>query len=336
MLYDFISLADLEAGDIYDLLELAGSLKKMQRESRVYHPLEGQSAVLVFEKPSLRTRVSFEVGMFQLGGQAIVLDQVHHRLGERESIADMARNLERWVDGVVVRTYSHEAIVELAEHASVPVINALTDKQHPCQVIADAQALSEHKGDFEGLKVVFAGDGNNVCASWMHFAARIPIHFVLACPEGYEASPEVLAFAQANAPGKVEVTHDLKAALAGADAVYTDVWASMGQEAEQADRARAFEPYQINAEAMALAKPNAVFMHCLPAKRGSEVTDEVIDGPQSIVYDQAENRLHSQKAIMVSLMERREDGLTAKRSHRGDVPQPAGRDEPRSGTNITA
>ncbi len=314
MLHDFISLADLSEDEIYELLELADSLKKMNQDSRVYQPLEGHSLAMIFEKPSLRTRVSFEVGIFQLGGLGVVLDYGQIKLGERESVPDVARNLSRWVDGIVARTYSHEAVVQLAEHATAPVINALTDYLHPCQVLADAQALRQHKGELSGLKVVFVGDGNNVCHSWLEFAARIPIDLTVLCPEGYEPDQAIVDFAQQEAEGKVEVTHDLATGLKGADAVYTDVWASMGQEEEQAERQAVFKPYQINADAMAMAKKDAVFMHCLPAKRGFEVTDEVVDGPRSIVFDQAEDRLHTQKAIMVTLMQRREDGLSSKRS----------------------
>lgn len=315
MFYDFINLAELDEDDIYELLELADGLKKMHHESRVYQPLEGQSLAMIFEKPSLRTRVSFEVGIFQLGGLGVVLDYGQIKLGERESVPDVARNLDRWVDGIVARTFSHDAVVELASNASIPVINALTDRLHPCQVLADAQALREHKGDFNGLKVAFVGDGNNVCASWMNFAARIPIDFVLACPPGFEVDEDIYEFARREAEGEVFVTHDLAEAVDGADAVYTDVWASMGQEEEQAERAAVFRPYQITKDVMAMAKKDAVFMHCLPAKREQEVTSEVIDGPQSIVFDQSENRLHTQKAVMATLMERREDGLCPKLSH---------------------
>ena len=299
MFHDFLSLADLSGDEILGLLGFADKLKKMRLEREVYRPLEGKTLALIFEKPSLRTRMTYETGTFQLGGQAIFYPT---RLGERETVPDIARNLERWVDGIVARTFSHEALVELAQYASVPVINALTDKQHPCQIMADAQALRQHKGDFAGLKVAFVGDGNNVFASWAHFAGRIPIRLTLVCPEGYEGDPEAAAFAREHARGEFSITHDIAAGVAGADAVYTDAWASMGQEAESEARAKVFAPYQVNKALMALAKPDAVFMHCLPAHRGSEVTDEVIDSTQSIVFDQAENRLHVQKAILVALM----------------------------------
>ena len=296
---DFISLADLSADEIYGLLDLADELRQMHWDRKPYRPLEGRTLAMIFEKPSLRTRVTFELGMFHLGGHGLYYQT---RLGERESVPDIARNLERWVDGIVARTYSHQVIIDLADYSSVPVINALTDREHPCQILADAQALRDHKGSFEGLKVAFVGDGNNVFASWAHFAARIPIDLTLVCPEGYECDPEILAFAQREAKGRVEVTHDVAAGVAGADAVYTDVWASMGQEEETDLRAKAFQGFQVDAKVMSYAKEDAVFMHCLPAHRGSEVSDEVIDSPQSIVFDEAENRLHVQKAVMVTLM----------------------------------
>ena len=296
---DFLSLADLDSAAILGLIDLADELKQRQRRHEPYRPLEGKTLAMIFEKPSLRTRVTFEIGIFQLGGYGLFYQT---RLGERESVPDVARNLERWVDGIMARTYSHQVLVELAAYSSVPVINALSDREHPCQILADAQALREHKGKFDGLKVAFVGDGNNVFASWAHFAARIPIHLTLACPEGYEPDPEILAFAQRETNGSVVVTHDVAEGVGNADAVYTDVWASMGQEDEADARAAVFAPYQVNAKCMALAKPDAVFMHCLPAHRGSEVTDDVIDGRQSIVFDEAENRLHAQKAIMVALM----------------------------------
>ena len=302
MISDLISLADLKGDEILALLERADEMKAMQRAGKAYQPLKGLTAAMIFEKPSLRTRVTFETGMFQLGGHAVHLESLQIRLGERESVPDAARNLDRWVDGIIARTFAHQTVVDLAAYTKAPVINALTDKLHPCQVLADVQALREHKGDLANLKLVFVGDGNNVCASWFNFAARVPLNVTLVCPEGYELDEDVLAAARRDARGEVDVTHDLEAGLANADAVYTDVWASMGQEEEQAERGKAFAPYQVNAAMMALAKTDAVFMHCLPAHRGEEVTDEVIDSPQSIVFDQAENRLHAQKAVMVALM----------------------------------
>ena len=298
---DLISLADLTTEEILDLLDFADRLKQIQHAGQPYRPLAGKVLVMLFEKPSLRTRVTFETGMYQLGGTSIFMET---RLGERETVPDVARNLTRWVDGIVARTFSHEAVVQLAELTTIPVINALTDKLHPCQILADAQALREHKGDFANLKVAFVGDGNNVCASWLNFSARVPLNFALACPEGYEPDPEIVAFAKREAKGEILITNDCEAALKDADAVYTDVWASMGQEEESTAREAVFAPYQVNAKLMSLAKKDAIFMHCLQAHRNSEVTDEVMDSPQSIVFDQAENRLHAQKAVMARLMSR--------------------------------
>ncbi|HEO71513.1 MAG TPA: ornithine carbamoyltransferase [Candidatus Hydrogenedentes bacterium] len=296
---DLISLADLSRSEILGLLDLADELKERRDAGERFEPLRGRTLAMVFEKPSLRTRLTFETGIFQLGGMGIFYQTL---LGERESVPDVARNLERWVDGIVARTFDHGSVVQLAHYASVPVINALTDALHPCQILADAQALRTHKGDFRHLRLVFVGDGNNVFASWLNFAARVPLNLTLVCPEGYECDPEILAFAQREAEGTIELTHELERGLKDADAVYTDVWASMGQEAEADERKRVFAPYQVNARLMAMAKPDAVFMHCLPAHRGEEVTDDVIDGPRSIVFDEAENRLHAQKAVMVTLM----------------------------------
>ncbi|HOF40181.1 MAG TPA: ornithine carbamoyltransferase [Candidatus Hydrogenedentes bacterium] len=312
MYTDFLSLADLSADEILELLELADRLKAELKAGKREAPLAGQTLAMIFEKPSLRTRVTFEAGMVQLGGHALLLEMLTTRLGERESVPDVARNLARWVDGIMARTYSHDTVLQLAEYAQIPVINALTDKLHPCQVLADAQALREHKGGFQDLKLAFVGDGNNVCASWFNFAARLPLNVTLVCPPGYELEPAVVEFAQREARGEVKITYDLEEGLAGADAVYTDVWASMGQESESASRAKIFAPYQVNARIMKLANPGAVFMHCLPAHRGQEVTDDVIDSPQSIVLDQAENRLHAQKAVMLTLMRKDAAGLNRK------------------------
>jgi ornithine carbamoyltransferase len=308
---DLVSLAEWTTDEILETLALADDLKRLQRELRPHRILAGQVLAMIFEKPSLRTRVTFETGMIQLGGQTILLDT---RLGERESVPDVARNLERWVDGVMARTFAHEAVVQMAENAAVPVINALTDKLHPCQILADVQTLREHRGkDLSSIKVAFVGDGNNVCASWFNFAARVPLNVTLVCPEGYEADDAVFRFAKAEAKGEVAVTHDVKAGLKDADAVYTDVWASMGQEDEKDERCKVFAPYQVNKKLMGLAKKKALFMHCLPAKRGLEVTDDVLDGPASVVFDQAENRLHAQKAVMVRLMERDNHGRCLKK-----------------------
>ena len=299
MYSDFISLADFTSEELIDLLDVAGELKRKLKAREDHRVLAGQMLVMIFEKPSLRTRVTFETGIFQLGGSSIFIED---RLGRRETVPDVARNLERWVNGIVARTHSHDAVIELARHASIPVINALTDSQHPCQVLADAMTLREHRGTLDGLRVAFVGDGNNMFASWAELAMRFPFHLTLVCPEGYEGDIAVRARAEKEARAGFAVSNDPLAGVKNADVVYTDVWASMGQEDEQAERAGIFAPFQVNARMMAQAKPDALFMHCLPAHRGEEVTDEVIESSRSIVFDQAENRLHAQKAVLVRLM----------------------------------
>jgi ornithine carbamoyltransferase len=300
MVKDFISLADFSGDEILAFLDFADQLKKMQRDGAPHPLLNGKTLALIFEKPSLRTRLTFQIGMYQLGGKTVLVDDT---LGRRESVPDVARNLERWVDGIMARTYRHEHVVEMARCAKIPVINALTDLLHPCQILADAQALREHKGkDLSSVKVAFVGDGNNVFHSWANFSRRVPLNLTLVCPPGYEGNKDIVACAKREAKGEFVITHDVEAGLRNADAVYTDVWASMGQENEADTRAEIFAPYQVNAKLMSLAKPDALFMHCLPAHRGQEVTDEVIDGPQSIVFDEAENRLHAQKAVLATLL----------------------------------
>lgn len=300
MVKDFLSLADFNRDEIVAFLDLADDLKAKQRNRIPHRLLEGKTLAMIFEKPSLRTRVTFHTGMFQLGGDSVLIETA---LGARESVPDVARNLARWVDGIMARTFRHDHVVQLAEYASVPVINALTDLLHPCQILADAQAIREHKGrDLSSLKLAFVGDGNNVFNSWAMFAAKVPINLTLVCPPGYEPDEKIVAKARSMATSQIEITHDVQAGVKDADAVYTDVWASMGQEKETIERERAFAAYQVNDALMNLAKKDALFMHCLPAHRGSEVTDSVMDSPNSIVFDQAENRLHAQKAILATLM----------------------------------
>ena len=298
---DLVRIADLTTAEIETILTLAGRLKRALRAGKAHPLLAGRTLAMIFEKPSLRTRVAFEVGMVQLGGAAIHLAPGDIRLGERESVGDIARNLERWVDLVMARTFSHQSIVDLARGARVPVINGLSDLHHPCQVLADCFTLLEHRRRLEGLRVAFVGDGNNMVHSWMDAAARLGFEFVLACPPGYEANPTITA----EAGPHVRVTTDVAAGVRGADVIYTDAWTSMGQENEADTRRRAFRPYQVNDDVLRAAGPQALVMHCLPAHRGEEITDAVLDGPQSVVFDQAENRLHVQKAIMVWLLSRR-------------------------------
>ena len=257
---------------------------------------------MIFEKPSTRTRVSFERGVKQLGGEAIVLEPSGSQLGRGETIADTARVLSRYVDGVMIRTTKHEKLMELAEFSSVPVINGLTDKTHPCQLMADVMTYEEHMGSIEGGVVAWCGDGNNMAASWIHAAVRFGFELRLACPDRLRPPGDMLAWAEKQ-QGEVYVTSDVQAAVTGADCVVTDTWVSMGDDVgESIMRQNVLKDYQVNAEIMALAKPNAIFQHCLPAHRGQEVTDEVMDGPRSVVWDEAENRLHVQKGIMLWCM----------------------------------
>lgn len=298
---DLISIADLEREPLDEIFVLARRLKHDRHDGWPHPLLAGRTLAMIFEKPSLRTRVTFEAGMVQLGGYAVYLSPPDIGLGTRESPADVARNLSRWVDLIMVRTFSHDVVLELAQHATIPVINGLSDLLHPCQILADCLTLIEQRGQLDGLSIAFVGDGNNVVNSWLNAASRLPISFRLACPLGYEPNAEILASAR-QAGADIVVTQSLEDAVCGADAVYTDVWTSMGQEQESAVRREAFSPYQVNANVMALAKPDALVMHCLPAHRGEEITEDVLDGPQSVVLDQAENRLHVQKAVMVWLL----------------------------------
>ncbi|MCE2485571.1 MAG: ornithine carbamoyltransferase [Desulfurellaceae bacterium] len=299
---DLVSIADLEPDQLSTIFALAQRLKRERRAGQAHPLLSGKTLAMIFEKPSLRTRVTFEAGMVQLGGYAVYLSPADIGLGTRESPTDVARNLSRWVDLIMVRTFAHQIVLELAEQATVPVINGLSDLSHPCQILADCLTLIEQRGRLDGLHIAFVGDGNNVVNSWLNAAAKLPISFRLACPPGYEPDAELLAAAK-KAGGDIRVSHALPDAVDGADVVYTDVWTSMGQEDESAVRQQAFGPYQVNAEVLALAKPEALVMHCLPAHRGQEISAEVLDGPQSIVLEQAENRLHVQKAIMAWLLQ---------------------------------
>lgn len=300
---DFLSLAELTRGELEEILHLAATLKRDLKAGKQPPLLLGKSLAMIFEKPSLRTRVTFEVGMSQLGGYPVYLTPKDIQLGERESVADIARNLERWCDLIMARTFAHATLLELAHHAAVPVINGLSDLFHPCQVLADCFTLLERRGRLDGLRIAFIGDANNVANSWFNAAAKFGFEFVLACPARYE--PHEVTFGAARTAGaKVSVTHDAAAAARDADVLYTDVWTSMGQESEAEQRRHDFAAYQINGPLLRRARHDAVVMHCLPAHRGEEITDDVMDGQQSIVFDQAENRLHTQKAIMVWLTEK--------------------------------
>ena len=298
---DLLNFAGLSRREFEVILATAGELKRKQKRGMAHRLLAGKSLALVFEKPSLRTRATFEVGMNQLGGSVIFLGPAEVGLGTRETPADCARSLARWVDLIAVRTFAQKTVDEMAAYSSVPVINALTDLYHPCQILADCQTLVEHKGRLAGLKVAFVGDGNNMVHSWIEAAALVPFAFTLACPQGYE--PDAGIVSQARAAGaQVAVTQSVEEAVRGADAIYTDVWTSMGQEKESQERRRAFRNYQVDRRIVHLAKKDAVVMHCLPAHRGEEITHEVLESPQCVAFDQAENRLHAQKAAMAWLV----------------------------------
>ena len=297
MLRHFLAIPDFTRPELDRLFALAGAMRSGAYTDR---PLEGKSLAMIFLKSSTRTRVSFEVGTWQLGGHALFLSSRDVQIGRGEPIADTARVLSRYVDGIMIRTFAHADVQQLAEHSRVPVINGLTDLLHPCQVLADILTIRQHLGTYEGKKVAWIGDGNNMANSWINAAYRLGFELTLACPEGYEPDPPILARAQREA--NVRVVRDPNEAAAGANVVNTDVWASMGQEEEQAQREKAFAGYTVDAALMKRAAADAIFLHCLPAHRGEEVTSDVIDGPQSRVFDEAENRLHIQKAIMAALI----------------------------------
>ncbi len=301
---DLLSMVDVEK-DLVGILELAASLKNRTKAGEAYEPLRGKSLAMIFEKSSTRTRVSFEVGMTQLGGHALFLSPNDLQIGRGETIADTARVLSRYVDGIMYRAFKSENVRELARNATVPVINGLDDKEHPCQIITDLLTIEEHKGTLAGLKLAYVGDGNNVCNSLLIGCAEAGMHMTAGVPKGYEPDPLLLGAARRIAAGTeslIEVVHDPFEAVKDADVVYTDVWVSMGMEKEREEREKAFLPFQVNEKLVSAAKNDALVMHCLPAHRGLEITDEVVDGTQSIVFDEAENRLHAQKAILVRLL----------------------------------
>jgi ornithine carbamoyltransferase len=303
MTKDFISIHDITRYEFHELLDLAVAIKENPDKYR--KTLKGQVLAMVFEKPSLRTRMTFEVGMHELGGVGIYLSPAEIQLGKRETVEDVAHNLERWVDGIMIRTFGHDNVVRLAKASSVPVINGLSDLSHPCQAMADFLTLREHKGGLSKLKLTYVGDGNNVCHSLMLAAAKAGTKMAVGTPKGYEPNPEMVKLALEDGQDtgfELLITNDPLAAAKDADAIYTDVWASMGQESEKEARAKIFAPFQANAALFAAAKPDAIFMHCLPAHREEEVSTDIFESFRSVVFDEAENRLHAQKAIMVTLM----------------------------------
>ena len=296
---DLITLLDLNRDEIFLIIKEAARLKKLQKKGVSDKPLVGKSVAMIFEKPSTRTRVSFEVGITQLGASPVVLHAGEMQLGRGETVEDTARVLSRYVDGIMIRAYSHQSVAALAKAASIPVINGLTDFAHPCQILSDLFTIYEKKNTVEGMTITYIGDGNNVAHSWIMAADRLDFSLRLGCPEGYTPDPEVLAGAP---EGRVAVFHDPTEAIADADVVYTDVWTSMGQEAERQKRLEAFREFCVTPVLMKGARDNALFMHCLPAHRGEEVAADVIDGQQSVVFDQAENRLHAQKGVLALFM----------------------------------
>jgi ornithine carbamoyltransferase len=297
----FLSAADFTREEVLHLFRVAGDLKATRKAGETGAALAGRTLALIFEKPSLRTRVTFEVGIVQLGGRAVYLAGREIGLGTRESVADVARNLSRWVDGIVARVYRHDTVLTLARSATVPVLNGLSDYEHPCQALGDYFTLWERGLDPAGTLLAWIGDGNNVCHSLLLLGAVLGTEIVVATPPGYEPHPQILADVR-RLGGRVRLTTEPDAAARGADVLYTDVWTSMGQEVEREERLEAFQRYQINDRLVGFAKPSAIVMHCLPAHRGEEITDAVLDGAQSVVLDQAENRLHAQKAVIKELV----------------------------------
>jgi len=299
---DFLALNQFTKEELDRLFVLTKELKEKQKKRIEHRFLSGRSVALIFEKSSTRTRVSFEVGVYQLGGQPLFIASGTSQMGRGEPIKDTARTLSRYCDGIMIRTFGQEIVEEFAQYASVPVINGLTDLFHPCQIMADLFTVIEHRGGYQGLKFAWIGDGNNMANTWIEAAAILGFDLALACPKGYEPDRKVMEWALSRATSDITLTDDPKVAAEGADVLNTDVWASMGQEAEQKEREKAFAGYQVDEALLNLAKPNCMVLHCLPAHRGEEITDDVIEGPHSAVWDEAENRLHIQKAIMAWLM----------------------------------
>lgn len=299
---DLLAITDLSAEQIRDLFDSAVEIKAKTKRGERFEPLAGKTLAMIFQKPSNRTRVSFQVGMYQLGGRAVYLSPEDIQLGRRESVADVARVLARYVDGIMARLFGHQIIVELAQYASVPVINGLTDLLHPCQVLGDLLTIMEWRRNLNGTKVAFVGDGNNVANSWLNASVHIPLDLRIATPPGYEPNGEIFRNARSAGISTVVLTRDPQEAVSGAEVIYADVWASMGQETEAEKRTQDFLGFQVNEALLSHAADQVKVMHCLPAHRGQEITDQVMDGPHSVVFEQAENRLHIQKAILAKLM----------------------------------
>ncbi|RKY88128.1 ornithine carbamoyltransferase [candidate division KSB1 bacterium] len=299
---DFISIADYSREWIEEIFRLTDEIKKKTISGEGYCPLIGKTLAMVFQKPSARTRISFEVGMYQLGGHALYLSPGDIQMGKRESTADIARVLSRYNDGIMARLFAHKEIIELAENATIPVINGLTDLLHPCQVMTDLFTIYEHKKYVDNLKIVFIGDGNNVANSWINMSTKFPFELIVCCPVGYEPDSSIMEFAKKKGFNNFRIMHEPFEAAKKADVLYTDVWVSMGQEKDADEKKKAFDGFRIDSKLLSEAKDDCLVMHCLPAHREEEITDEVIDGPNSVVFDEAENRLHVQKAILVDLI----------------------------------
>jgi len=299
---DFLHITDFTSEEIWETLELARWIKNKFAINEIYHPFNNRSLAMIFAKPSARTRISFETGIFKMGGHALFLGPSDIGIGKRESIADIARVLSRYNDMIMARLFDHDHILELAENADVPVINGLTDFNHPCQIMADILTVLEHRKNLDNLKITYVGDGNNIVHSWLALSMRIPFQFTIACPEGYDPDMEIVKIARDEKLSDIEILHDPFEAVKDADVIYTDVWASMGQKEEAEQRRRDFSGFQVNSKLMSATGKNTLFMHCLPAERGIEVTDEVCDADYSIIFDEAENRMFAQNAIMVKLL----------------------------------
>ena len=299
---DFIHVTDYDKNEIYDFLESATQLKKRIKSDNDYKPFNGMSLAMIFAKPSARTRVSFETGFFKLGGHALYLGPNDIGIGKREAVKDIGRVLSRYNEIIMARLFEHKHMLELSESASVPVVNGLTDYNHPCQIMADLLTIYEHMNAVDNIKVVYVGDGNNIVHSWLNLASMIPLNFTCLCPEGFEPDSKTVDLARNASFSNIEITSNVESAVVGADVIYTDVWASMGQKEETSSRAKIFSNFQVNSEMMSSTKKDTLFMHCLPAERGREVTDEVIESSSSIVFDQAENRMHAQNTIMLNIL----------------------------------
>jgi ornithine carbamoyltransferase len=298
---DFLQIDDLSQDQIYEIFDKAEWIKSKFKNRESYKPFDGMTLAMIFAKPSARTRVSFETGYYRLGGHALYLGPNDIGIGKRESVADIARVLSRFNDMIMARLFDHQHILDLAKHATIPVVNGLTDHNHPCQIMADALTIKEHLGSIENKSIAYVGDGNNIVHSWLYLAMRVPIKFTVVCPDGYSPDMDLVKKAQDRGLSEISISHDPMDGVKGADVIYTDVWASMGQKEEAEQRRKIFKPFQVNDTMMKATGQETLFMHCLPAERGVEVTDSVCDADYSVIFDQAENRMHAQNAIMLYL-----------------------------------